>query len=143
LPDVRRDRRRIAVTTLHDAWRPCKPGELASLTERLNRQQHRRQFLQVFSAFAVGAAATVGSGLIWSKLQEFEEYHFAGLACSEVEQLVMRRRLDQLSPEIRKQLHEHIEQCPHCGPAAREMGIGPEMLSLQKSSRSIAWISPI
>ena len=119
------------MTTPQDVWRPCKPGELALLTERLNRHQHRRRFLQVFSAFAMGAAATIGGGLIWSKLQEAEEYHFAGIACSEVEQLVMRGRLDQLSLASRKQLREHIEQCPHCGPALREMGITPEMLSMR------------
>lgn len=119
------------MTTDHDQWRPCRPGELASLADRLNRRQHRRQFLQAISALTVGAAGMVGGGLIWSKFREVEEYRFAGIGCGEVQQLVMRGRLDQLSPEIRRQVRQHIEECPHCGPMLREMGITPEMLSMR------------
>jgi hypothetical protein len=126
------------MTTDNDQWRPCQSGELVGLAQRLNRRRHRRQFLLAFSALTIGAVGMVGGALIWSKPQEMEEYRFAGIGCSEVHELVMRGRFDQLSPEIRRQLRHHVQECPHCGPRLRERGITPEMLSMRAHVVAVA-----
>ncbi len=108
--------------------RPCPPGAFQSLAEKLRKRRQRRLFLR--SAVAVASTAVVaGGGLsLWLGLrgsgqQSPSEYHYGGIACSEVQELAGAYARGELGAPMREKVRQHVAQCPHCGPRFRSMGL--------------------
>jgi hypothetical protein len=107
---------------------PCPPGTFQSLAEKLRKRRQRRLFLR--NAVAIASTAVVaGGGLsLWLGLrgsghQGPAEYHYGGLACSEVQKLAGAYAKGELAPPIREKVRQHVAQCPRCGQMFRSMGM--------------------
>jgi len=74
------------------------------------------------STAAVLAASGVGFG-VWFYSRSPREYTFAGLTCTETQQLAPAFARDELPAETHEKVREHVHQCPRCGPLFEEMGI--------------------
>jgi predicted anti-sigma-YlaC factor YlaD len=107
---------------------PCPPGTFQSLAEKLRKRRRRRLFLRNAVA-VVSTAAVAGGGLsLWLGLkgagqQDSGEYHFGGLACSEVQKLAGAYAKGELAPPMREQVRQHVAQCPRCQQMFRSMGM--------------------
>jgi hypothetical protein len=107
---------------------PCPPGMFQSLAEKLRKRRRRRVFLRNAVAVA-GTAVVAGGGIsLWLGLKGSgqhgpTEYHFGGLACSEVQKLADAYAKGQLSPPMRDRVRQHVAQCPRCQQMFRSMGM--------------------
>jgi anti-sigma factor RsiW len=107
---------------------PCPPGTFQGLAEKLRKRRRRRVFLRNAAAVA-GTAVVAGGGFsLWLGLrgsgqQGPTEYHFGGLACSEVQKLADAYAKGELSPPMRDRVRQHVAQCPRCQQMFRSMGM--------------------
>ncbi len=100
-----------------DPWDACPPGELQRMVGR-TRIRQRRRFLKRLGGTAAGLAA-IAAGGFW--LLQPGEYHFGGIACSEVMSLLPDYRANKLPAELKEKVSLHLAKCPECGPHYRGM----------------------
>jgi hypothetical protein len=105
---------------------PCPPGTFLLLAEKLRKRRHRRVFLRtavVSTAVAAGTGLSLWLGLRESGQRSPAEYHYGGIACSEVQKLASSYGRGELAAPIREKVRQHVAQCPHCGPRFGSMGL--------------------
>lgn len=107
---------------------PCPPGTFQSLAEKLRKRRRRRVFLWNTLA-AAGTVVVAGEGLmLWLALREPgqqspAEYHYGGIACSEVQKLAGAYAKGELVAPVQEKVRQHVAQCPRCGQLFRSMGM--------------------
>ncbi len=104
-----------------DDWQPCPPGELKRMADRI-RLRERRKALKKMGAAGAALLVAVGGGYLAKEwFDQPREYHFGGIACSEVMPLLPDYRAGKLDELLRNQVSEHLDKCPNCGPMYRRM----------------------
>jgi hypothetical protein len=102
-------------------WSPCPPGELARLGQRLQARRQRRLFL---CGVAATTLVTTGGGLFaWLGFRAAHDLSFADLTCTQVHELAGAYARGELSASQRRQVRQHLVQCPRCGPWAKNNGL--------------------
>jgi hypothetical protein len=94
-------------------WAPVRAGELQSLATRLRGGVTRRNWLKATGLGTIGAAAAAGAGIAtW--LFFFQDYSYAGVTCSEVDEHVDELVNPRCSPKDVAKYRVHIRACPRC-----------------------------
>jgi len=107
-----------------DAWQPCQGGELQQLADRQRRQGLRRATAIYGGAVAAIVALVVVGVFALQAMQNGGEYHYGGIACTDVKKVLRDYASGKLAAEDAdkaRQIKIHLEKCPACGPLYREM----------------------
>jgi hypothetical protein len=68
-------------------------------------------------------AAAGGGTALWLSQGSSREPDFGGITCSQVQALAPAYQKGELSEAERERVHQHLAQCPRCGPRFKAMGL--------------------
>src|SRR6056297_1955805 len=105
-------------------WDPCASGTISQLHRQLQSRHRRERVVRVGTPLAVCVLLAVG---LWSARGVTErsgpaEYHFGGVACSEVQASMQLFVQGRLEPSEQQAFAAHLEQCTVCQELMEAMG---------------------
>lgn len=104
-----------------DNWQECPAGTLQNYARRYKRNQRIQGLARTASAAGVVLAFV---GLTWWSVGRWtgeQEYHFGGIACSDVQANIQAYAMGSLPEETTKRIRAHLGECPVCQEMMRRM----------------------
>ncbi len=114
----------------HDSWDACPPGELTRMVRRIDIRRRREALKRMGGVAAAVVVVGLGGYAATEWLGGPREYHYGGIACSEVMRRMPDYMASRLPADLMRRIGVHLEKCPNCGPRYRQM------LKMQQASDS-------
>ena len=101
-------------------WSACPAGEIGGLVGRLHARQRREKLRQVTAGVTCTVVLLVAGIYAWPRLG-FNEPHFGGITCTEVEQQAEQYVENSLDAEATGSIEAHLARCKHCRDFVNEL----------------------
>ncbi len=105
----------------HTDWEPCPRGTLSGLSDGLKRRRRRGDLSRAAGVVSVLLVALVASWYAVQPKPGHPEFHFGGIACSEVQRDLPKYLAGELEQSIVDKIDLHLAACDHCREAVEHM----------------------
>ncbi len=96
------------------SWKPCPPGTLVDLSQRMRGQRQRRHAVRLGGLMALVIAVAIGVAVPIA--QRPRQYEFGGITCREVQRILPAYVAGTLPAELAQRVQQHLLECPNCAP---------------------------
>ena len=105
-----------------DEWQPCPSGQITGMVQRLQAARRSRAVRRAIVP-AAGVLLFAAAGFYFSQSQPGGMFFQpGGLSCDEVQRHLPAYAKGKVSPELSRQLEEHLADCPECRKMHEKMG---------------------